>query len=126
MPPQSHCAFIVPSYVKNTVDVCTAVCASAALSEINWQTCGKLLPESLLPSLSEFNQREHVMSPIPRAQRVVDRGRRPVDGDWLGYRSHSHGNHDHRPAVDTRCFLIAAYAMPFGQRQCARASDWKF
>jgi hypothetical protein len=43
-------------YVKNTVDVCTAVCASATLSESNWQTCG-LMPRSHLPSLSSSTRK---------------------------------------------------------------------
>ena len=38
---------------------------------------------------------------FPLTQHIVDRFRRPMDGSRLGYRSHSHGGHHYRLALDT-------------------------
>src|SRR5262245_52898920 len=44
-------------------------------------------------------RREYHVHPLPPAERVVDRFRRPVDGHRLGDRRRRDGDHDHRPAV---------------------------
>ena len=67
--------------------------------------------------------KETNVRPIPLAQHIVDRLRRPMDGNRLGYRRRSHGDHHCRPALDTcsiqYCFLHTL--LPFGQKAVARA-----